>query len=353
MKIWLPIKLSATGGSSSFAHKFKQGMEQHGHQVFLSMPSPALRPHPIPLPVQGEGPPPDYDVLLVSPRAPLPLVYRARQQGKLIIHRLDGAYYPTTPAGWLFPVYNAPLTAIQYLSHHTIYQSQYASQICRHLVGPRSAKRTSIILNGVDTDQFTPDGPHQIVRQSPDQPIFFTAQQFRRRDQIEPLVQALAAYQERHHHKAKLVVAGDFIGEAATLLPALKKNPSLQLLGPIGNDKLPEYLRAADAFLYCHPNPACPNNVLEAMACGLPVVGINDGAMPELVRHEQDGYLVSLPGNGHLFPRRFNPVAFADAMHQAIINKPKLGQNARERVLVQFPLNHMIKTYQSVFDNLT
>lgn len=334
MKIYVPIKLHATGGTSSFARKFKQGMEQQGHQVLFDALGKAHRT--------------DYDVLLVSPRASLSLVYQARRQGKKIIHRLDGAYYPATPAGWLFPAYNAPMTAIQYVSHHTVYQSEYARFMCQRLVGPRSRQRSTIIYNGVDTEQFTPLGTHQPLKKSPDELVFFTAQQFRRRDQIEPLVTALRVYQARYHQNTKLVIAGDFSAAAKEILPSLTKNPHIKLLGPIHNNELPSYLRSADTFVYCHPNPACPNNVIEAMACGLPIVGINDGAMSEVMRHEHDGYLVTLPGAGYLRPRPFNAPAFAAAMHAAIIHKSKLGPNARARVLAMFALERMSNAYSDV-----
>ena len=37
----------------------------------------------------------------------------------------------------------------------------------------------------------------------------------------------------------------------------------------------------------------CPTSVLEAMSYGVPVVAYNVGGLPELVRHRQDGLLVS------------------------------------------------------------
>lgn len=336
MRIWLPIKLKTTGGSSSFARKFKQGMEQRGHMVVLSLIAP-----------------PEYDIVLVSPRVPLPVIYQARRRSQKIIHRLDGAYYPASPAGWLFPAYNAGLTAVQFLSNYTIYQSRYAQRICQRLVGPRSPKKSTIIYNGVDTDRFTLVGPRRRLRTSPDQHIFFTAQQFRRRDQIEPLVQALDVYRRRYHENTALAIAGDFADEAASLLITLKQNSPLHLLGSVNNDDLPEYLRAADAFLHCHPNPACPNNVLEAMACGLPVVGINDGAMSEIVRHEQDGYLVKLPGHGHIAPLTFDPVVFADAMNASIVRKSVLASSARAHVLGKFTLDHMINNYERAMGSFT
>lgn len=329
MRIWLPIELAETGGSSNFAYKFKQGIEQRGYQVHLGTSAN------------------NYDILLASPRASLSLISSARRHGKRVLHRLDGAHYPATPVGWLFPAYNAPLTITQYLSHFTIYQSHYARRICQLLIGPRSSRKSAIVYNGVDTALFSPDGPLANIRRSADEHLFLTAQQFRRSDQIQPLIDALIAYKTRYHAKSRLIVAGDFVQEAAHLAAELV-DPSIQLIGPIPNSQLPTFMRAADSFVYCHPNPACPNNVLEAMASGLPVIGINDGAMPELIQHRQDGYLISLPGRGHLRPRRFNPRAFASAMHQAIQNKAKLSQSARSRVVAKFSLDRMIDNYYQI-----
>jgi glycosyltransferase involved in cell wall biosynthesis len=59
--------------------------------------------------------------------------------------------------------------------------------------------------------------------------------------------------------------------------------PNLHVLGLLDHHALPRALRACTAFLAFHHNEACPNVVLEALACGLPVLYLESGATPEIV----------------------------------------------------------------------
>jgi len=56
-------------------------------------------------------------------------------------------------------------------------------------------------------------------------------------------------------------------------------------------EKLAEWYCAADLFLYPSLADNCPLAVLEAMACGLPVVTFATGGIPELVKHMETGYV--------------------------------------------------------------
>ena len=54
---------------------------------------------------------------------------------------------------------------------------------------------------------------------------------------------------------------------------------------------LAKYYSAADMLLYPSIADNCPLVVLEAQACGLPVVAFNTGGIPELVEHKKTGYI--------------------------------------------------------------
>ena len=54
---------------------------------------------------------------------------------------------------------------------------------------------------------------------------------------------------------------------------------------------LAKYYSAADMLLYPSLADNCPLVVLEAMACGLPIVSFNTGGIPELVEHKINGYI--------------------------------------------------------------
>jgi glycosyltransferase involved in cell wall biosynthesis len=62
--------------------------------------------------------------------------------------------------------------------------------------------------------------------------------------------------------------------------------------GSISNeDQLALIYSAADLFVLPSLEDNLPNTVIEAMACGLPVVGFDIGGMPDMVSHKETGYL--------------------------------------------------------------
>ena len=73
------------------------------------------------------------------------------------------------------------------------------------------------------------------------------------------------------------------------------------------------------------------------MACGLPIAGIVDGAMPELVTN-----------NCHLVSAA-DPHALAEAMHHCLTNHATLANRSRERAIQQFDLPTMLKKYEEAF----
>ena len=82
--------------------------------------------------------------------------------------------------------------------------------------------------------------------------------------------------------------------------------------------------------------------LVEAMACGIPIVAARDGGVPEIVRHEKDGLLVS-PGDA-------DEIAFAV---QKILSDDKLmirfSQSARRRADI-FDLKPLMENIIRVFD---
>ena len=61
-------------------------------------------------------------------------------------------------------------------------------------------------------------------------------------------------------------------------------------------NKFPQIDRSAHLLFSADINAACPNSVIEAMACGLPVVGFDTGALNELVIGDS-GRLVAYGGD--------------------------------------------------------
>ena len=85
---------------------------------------------------------------------------------------------------------------------------------------------------------------------------------------------------------------------------------------------------AADAMVVPSLEDNLPNTVIEAMACGTPVVGFRTGGIPEMIDHEQNGYLADVGSAQQLA----NGLAFI-LKHP---NPDELRQNARQSAETRF-----------------
>ena len=76
----------------------------------------------------------------------------------------------------------------------------------------------------------------------------------------------------------------------------LKLDDRVSLPGAVDKSKVPGVLSNGDIFLNTTNVDNTPVSVIEAMACGLPVVSTNVGGIPYLIENEVTGLLVE-PGN--------------------------------------------------------
>ncbi len=327
MKIFLPFEIRGIGGTSTFAKKFQEGMQKHGHEVFFRYQK-------------------NYDVLFLVVQAPFKYLIEAKRRNIPIIQRLDGTYYWSV-SGWKFPLYNLKAAIIRHsFADFTLYQSEYSKYCAKKFLGKKHLDPSVIIYNGTDLDLFSPKGETINLRDTPDQKIFFTASAFRREDQIIPLFHALKAYREKYGSNFKFLIAGTFSGKVSDIPKRYQDFREAIFLGKIENADLPKYERSADVFLFTHLNPPCPNNVIEALACGLPICGVADGSMSELITPGKNGELASAKGSAFWKERIYDPVAFADNIQKILDHREVYSENARLSAEKNFSLNAMIADYE-------
>ena len=327
MKIFVPIKIKKTGGTSSFANKLKKAANKQGHEISFTFT-------------------PNYDVLLIIVSCKWKYILHAKKNQKKIVHRLDGVYYPSTIAGWLYPLFNARMKIIHhFFADQTIYQSAYSKYCCNRFLGKRKNEKSNIIFNGVDTHHFTPKGNKKNIRDNDKQHIFITWSRFRRHDQIIPLIKAIKIYRKKFSNNAKLVILGDLTGKVQNIPKIYHNRSYIQFLGPINNNELPNYARSADVFIMTHQNPPCPNNVLEAMACGLPICGVNDGAMNEITKIGYNSELIKTTEDAFFSTRKLDLSTMAVNMDKMIQNASMYKTNSRNMACKQFDVDNMATAY--------
>ena len=140
--------------------------------------------------------------------------------------------------------------------------------------------------------------------------------------------------------KATLIVFGNRDSETA---PSFKID--VIFLGTINDDdKLANAYAAADVFLTTSLEDNLPNTVMESLACGTPVVSFTTGGIPDMVKHQNNGYLAKYK-DAQDFMAGINWV-----YHHP--EKEKLNEQARETVIKNFSEEVIAAKHISLYQNL-
>ncbi len=100
------------------------------------------------------------------------------------------------------------------------------------------------------------------------------------------------------HRDWKLVIVGEGGLEKSIrkMIGRLGLAERVEMAGPSAHDKIPLWINASDLLCLPSLSEGVPNVVLEAMACGVPVVATDVGGTPEIVEDGRTGFLVG-PGD--------------------------------------------------------
>ncbi|MEP6892602.1 MAG: glycosyltransferase family 4 protein, partial [Gaiellaceae bacterium] len=149
---------------------------------------------------------------------------------------------------------------------------------------------------------------------------------------------------------ARLIVTGRLVSPAEPLLEELGLSPYVELLGRYSQREAPEIMRRAHLLLHTKVQDPCPSVVIEAMACGLPVVYPASGGTVELVGDEA--------GIGVLHPTSFErdeppePAELAEAVLRVVDDRDAYAEAARTRAVARFALGPWLDHHDTLFHDL-
>lgn len=178
-----------------------------------------------------------------------------------------------------------------------------------------------VIPNIVDLELFRPGRP----RAYHEPPVLVITRNLEAIYGIDSALQALVLLGQQGV-KAELRIAGSGPQEAALRARAASLGVAGQVRfeGRLDRDAILKLYADADLMLNPSRVDNMPNSVIEALACGLPVVSTNVGGVPYIVEHEQTALLV--------------PVDKPEAMAAAVLRlcrEPDLGARLRSNGLRQ------------------
>jgi len=207
--------------------------------------------------------------------------------------------------------------------------------------------KTSVIYNGVDVDYFHPANKEESRKKlglPKNRKIILSVRRLVYKNGLDTLIESIPLV-ARNHPDTLFVVAGK--GPSRKLIEDRIKElgieDNIKLPGFVPDKLLPVYYNAADYFvLPSASGEGLPLVLLEAMACGLPVLATTVGGTPEIIKHMKNGVLVP--------PR--NPEAIAETMSKLLSKEgldPAIGEEARRNVKDRFTWKKNLRQLQSIY----
>jgi len=295
-----------------------------------------------------------FNVLyLVSSRLPEgapELAQAARRKGARIVINQNGVAY----AAWHGPGWeqvNAPMAALLASADHVLYQSRFCREAANLFLGTASAP-SEILFNPVNTRAFCPAAAR------PQRPLTLMlggAQEASYR--VETAVCTLARV--RHSvSDAELIVTGRLRwtddASARRDVEAMAAEcgvaGAVRLTGPYTQQEAPELFRQADILLHTKYQDPCPSVVIEALACGLPVVYSATGGVPELVGDEAGIGVPSEASWDRIVPP--DPDALAHAVIAVASARERYAEAARRRAVERFDVQPWLRRHRDLFMQL-
>jgi len=332
MRICIIPKVHGVGGMVSFQAKLTAGLKARGIQVSDDPTEPSCNA-----------------ILITGGARDIAGLLRARRRGVRIVQRLDGINWlhrrlHTGPRHFLRAEYGNRLLALlrSRVVTHIVYQSEFVRGWWAGQFGPERVPSV-VIHNGVDLSAYTPDGPHE----RPTEVFRLLLVEGSLQGGYETGLETALGLAERLAEKfpLEMMVVGRLSPSLQTVTQKKSRVP-IRWAGLVPRDQIPALDRSAHLLYSADINAACPNSVIEALACGLPVSGFATGALPELVTGDA-GRLVSYGGD----PWKLDPPdlpALTGAAAEILQNNAHFRAAARQRAKEAFGLDKMVDRYLDV-----
>jgi glycosyltransferase involved in cell wall biosynthesis len=332
-QICLVPNLQGLGGPVSFQAKFVAGLNQREISYTYDINHPN-----------------NTAILINGGTRHLWRLWRAKRRTARVVQRLNGMNWThkveKTPFRFALrsEINNRILAIIRrYLTDYIIYQSEF-SQTWWNKVFRETTQSSQVTYNGVDLEKFSPIGPESpphdhfrvlLVEGHLSGPLGRG---------VETAVKLVSSLKKARLTKAvELMVVGDVDDRVKARAYTLAPDLWITWRGVVDHQDIPTIDRSAHVLFSADLNAACPNSVVEALACGLPVIAYDTGALKELVR---DGAGEVVPyGTDYWQLEEPHIPPLAAVCCKVLQENQTYRQRARTRAETSFGLDAMVESY--------
>jgi len=212
------------------------------------------------------------------------------------------------------------------------------SQSNAQIIKSRYKKEVKVIPNGVDTNLFRPKPELRKKMRKligiEDKKVILSVGRVVGWKGYQLVIKALKVLPEDWCYI--LVGEGEYLEKLKGLAKELEVEKRVFFLGAKKNEELPKYYAVGDVFVQPSiGHEAFGITIIEAMACGLPVVGSKSGGIKELIKNGYNGYLFEIGSVKDLVQK----------VNKALEDKETFGTNGRKFVLENFSWEVIAKRF--------
>lgn len=271
---------------------------------------------------------------------------KARRQGTRVIYTAHGFHFckGAPPLNWLiyYPIEKILSSFTDLLI--TINEEDYSLAVKR-LVGVQRIEHVHGV--GVDTEIYKPLDASAKMEQRiqnnyrPDDFLMFYAAEFNKNKNQQLLIKALAFIKDEIP-SAKLLLAGEgpLLNNCRRLAKKLNVEHMVDFLG-YRND-IPSLLPMCDIAVSSSLREGLPVNIMEAMACGLPVVATENRGHRELIRKHKNGWILNR-NEIYQIAERIKMLAEIPMLRE------QLGMTGRQMIESRYGIHHVMEEKSHIY----
>lgn len=294
-----------------------------------------------------------YLISSALPPNPDILLHYARKTNTPIVLNQNGVAYPAWHgAGW--EETNKRLASVYTQASFIIFQSTFCKTGAQKFLGPTLSPHTTL-HNPINLQQFKPPTDNRRPEERRRLLVAGSHHFFYRVKIALDVLAILTAKGDNY----KLQIAGRCCWKESeeechkeTLAYAYAKNIAerIEITGAYTQQEAAPMFQGSDVLIHPTYNDSCPRLVIEAMACGTPVVYSATGGTPELVA-EKAGIGIKGPLDWEkICPPA--PEKMAQAVGEIVEKYSYFSQGAREHAVQHFQVDDWLQKHKEIFLDL-
>jgi len=202
-----------------------------------------------------------------------------------------------------------------------------------------------VIYHGIDHDSFKPIEDKEAMRNELfrkygiNYNFLLHVSVYQPKKNIERIINAFKRAIENKESKERLILIGSMPDSVKNLIEKYKLEKQIILLGFIDNRELPKFFNEAKAFIFPSLSESFGLPILEAMACGCPVITSNISCLPEIA------------GKAAILVNPYNTEELAEAIYR-VLGDDELRNELKEKGLkraAQFSWGKCAKEHLEIY----